>query len=99
MSLGLVLAFRLSVKLSVCARADADRVSAHLAATGMPYELGALGRRFSASRLIGHMQSDKKMRDGRLAFVLARGVGEAFTSRDVPEAAVASVLRDAGCDS
>jgi shikimate kinase/3-dehydroquinate synthase len=45
------------------------------------------------------MQSDKKMRDGRLAFVLARGVGEAFTSRDVPEAAVASVLRDAGCDS
>jgi shikimate kinase/3-dehydroquinate synthase len=98
-SLGLVLAFRLSVKLSVCARADADRVSAHLAATGMPYELGALGRRFSASRLIGHMQSDKKMRDGRLAFVLARGVGEAFTSRDVPEAAVASVLRDAGCDS
>ena len=37
------------------------------------------------------------MRDGRLAFVLVHGIGEAFTSRDVPQAAVASVLRDAGC--
>ena len=96
-SLGLVLAFRLSVKLGVCAVTDADRVCAHLAAVGMPWELGALGRRMSAGSLMAHMQRDKKMRDGRLAFVLARGVGDAFTSRDVPEAAVASVLRDAGC--
>ncbi len=96
-SLGLVLAFRLSVKLEVCARADADRVADHLHATGMPYALGALSRRFSAAALLAHMQRDKKMRDGKLAFVLARGVGEAFTSRDVPQGAVASVLRDAGC--
>jgi shikimate kinase/3-dehydroquinate synthase len=96
-SLGLVLAFRLSVKLGHCERADAERVEAHLRATGMPYALGSLGRRFSATGLIRHMQSDKKMRDGRLAFVLVRGIGAAFTSRDVPPEAVASVLRDAGC--
>ncbi len=96
-SLGLVLAFRLSVKLDVCRRADADRVEAHLRAAGMPYALGSLGRRFSAATLIAHMQRDKKMRDGRLAFVLARGIGDAFTSREVPPDAVASVLRDAGC--
>ena len=96
-SLGLVLAFRLSEKLEVCARSDAERVCAHLAAVGMPYALRGLGRRFSAATLMGHMQRDKKMRDGRLGFVLVRGVGEAFTSRDVPEAAVASVFRDAGC--
>ncbi len=96
-SLGLVLAFRLSVKLDMCDAADADRVAAHLADTGLPYALRNLGRRFSVTRLMAHMQRDKKMRDGRLAFVLARGIGEAFTSRDVPEAAVASVLRDAGC--
>jgi shikimate kinase/3-dehydroquinate synthase len=96
-SLGLVLAFRLSARLDHCSRADADRVQAHLAAAGMPNELGALGRRFSATRLIRHMQSDKKMRDGALAFVLARGIGAAFTSREVPDGAVAAVLRDAGC--
>ena len=96
-SLGLVLAFRLSVKLDVCARAEAGRVADHLRSVGMPYALGALGRRLSAARLMSHMQRDKKMRDGKLAFVLARGVGEAFTSRDVPGEAVAAVLRDAGC--
>ena len=100
-SLGLALAFRLSEKLDACSRAEADRVEAHLRATGMPGELGAfmarLGRRFSASMLMAHMRRDKKVSNGRLTFVLARGVGEAFTSRDVPEGAVGAVLRDAGC--
>jgi shikimate kinase/3-dehydroquinate synthase len=97
-SIGLVLAFRLSQKLDICARADADRVSAHLEETGMPSAIGALGRRFSATRLIANMQRDKKMRDGKLAFVLVRGIGEAFTTRDVPAEAVAAVLRDQGCE-
>jgi len=96
-SIGLTLAFRLSVKLDFCARSDAERVSAHLEATGMPSEIGALGRRFSVARLIRHMQRDKKMRDGKLAFVLVRGIGQAFTSRAVPPEAVAAVLRDQGC--
>ena len=96
-SLGLVLACRLSAKLDFCARSLADRVEAHLLDAGMPYALGALGRRFSARGLIAHMQRDKKMRDGKLAFVLLRGVGQAFTTRDVPPEAVAAVLRDAGC--
>jgi shikimate kinase/3-dehydroquinate synthase len=97
-SVGLVLAFRLSQKLELCARADADCVSAHLEAAGMPAEIGALGRRFSVARLIRNMRHDKKMRDGRLAFVLVRGIGQAFTSRDVPPEAVSAVLRDQGCE-
>jgi shikimate kinase/3-dehydroquinate synthase len=97
-SIGLALAFRLSQKLDFCAREDADRVSAHLLATGLPAEIGALGRRFSVTRLMRHMQHDKKMRDGALSFVLARGIGQAFTSRNVPPEAVAAVLRDQGCE-
>jgi shikimate kinase/3-dehydroquinate synthase len=97
-ALGLGLAFRLSAKLDICSRADWTRVVDHIAACGMPAELGMLGRRFSAARLIAHMQRDKKMRDGRLAFVLARGIGQAFTSRDVPAEAVVATLRDAGCE-
>ena len=96
-ALGLVLAFRLSERLGVCPPGRAARLAAHLRACGMVAELGALGREFAASRLVGRMQRDKKMRDGRLGFVLARDVGEAFTSRDVPPDAVLAVLRDAGC--
>jgi len=97
-SVGLVMALRLSQKLDLCARADVERVTAHLEACGMPAEIGALGRRFSVSRLMRNMMHDKKMRDGNLAFVLARGIGAAFTCRDVPPEAVSAVLRDQGCE-
>ena len=96
-ALGLVLALRLSERLEVCPPGVAARVAAHLRACGMASELGELGRPFSAERLVAHMQRDKKMRDGRLGFVLARGIGEAFTSRDVPNEAVLAVLAASGC--
>jgi shikimate kinase/3-dehydroquinate synthase len=97
-AVGLGLAFTLSEKLGFCSAEDRARVIRHAASVGLPAELGALGRRLSAQRLAAHMQRDKKMRDGRLSFVLARGIGQAFTNRDVPAEAVVSVLRGAGCD-
>ena len=98
-AVGLGLAFRLSARLGLCAEAVADRVVAHVASVGLPAELAMLNRRFSASRLVGLMARDKKMRDGRLHFVLARGIGRAFTASDVPAEAVLATLRDAGCAS
>ncbi|HTZ69691.1 MAG TPA: 3-dehydroquinate synthase [Acetobacteraceae bacterium] len=96
-AIGLGLAFALSEKLELCPRGTASRIKHHIAACGMLAEIGELNRRFSAQDLLRHMRHDKKMRDGRLAFVLARDIGQAFTSRDVPEQAVLAVLRDAGC--
>jgi shikimate kinase/3-dehydroquinate synthase len=96
-AVGLGLAFRLSARLGFCAEADADRVVSHLAGLGLPAELGRLNQRFSAARLTGLMRRDKKMRDGVLHFVLARGIGRAFTHADVPAEAVIDLLRDEGC--
>ena len=98
-AVGLGLAFRLSARLGYCAMETAERVTGHLEAVGLPSEPGMLNRRFSAARLIAAMRRDKKMRDGRLHFVLARGIGEAFTSGDVPEAAVVELLREAGLEA
>jgi shikimate kinase / 3-dehydroquinate synthase len=96
-AVGLGLAFKLSVRLGLCPQADAERVLAHVAAVGLPADLSMLNRRFSAASLIGHMRRDKKMRDGALHFVLTRGIGQAFTSADVPPEAVTDLLRDEGC--
>ena len=96
-AVGLGLAFRLSARLGHCSVVDADRVVSHVAAMGMPAELGMLNRRFSAATLIDHMRRDKNVRDGALKFVLMRGIGQAFTSGDVPVEAVTELLRDEGC--
>jgi shikimate kinase/3-dehydroquinate synthase len=96
---GIGLAFRLSARLGLCGMEEAERVIAHLAAVGLPAELSMLNRRFSAARLISHMRKDKKTRDGRLTFVLVRGIGQAFTKSDVPEAELIGVLREAGCEA
>ena len=98
-AVGLGLAFRLSARLGHCSSAEAERVVAHVAAVGLPAEIAMLNRRFSAATLIGHMRRDKKVRDGALNFVLVRGVGQAFTSADVPMEAVTELLRDEGCSA
>ena len=96
-AVGIGLAFRLSANLGFCSTTDAERVVAHFAALGLPADLATLDRRLSAAGLVGHMRRDKKMRDGKLNFVLAQGIGRAFTHGEVPPEAVVDLLRAEGC--
>ncbi len=98
-AIGLGLAFRLSARLGVTDAAVAERVVRHLGEVGLPAELSVLNRRFSASRLLAHMRRDKKVRDGTITFVLASGIGQAHTSREVPAEAVLELLRAEGCEA
>jgi shikimate kinase/3-dehydroquinate synthase len=89
---GLVLATALSARLGLCPQEDPSRIAAHLASVDLPTRIAGL----PAENLLAHMKQDKKMRGGTLTFVLTRGIGQAFTSRDVPEDAVRDVLRANG---
>lgn len=78
-AIGMVMAFDLSATLGLCPQEDAARVQRHLASVGLPTSpLSLQGRVWSAERLIEHMGRDKKVKDGRIGFVLARGIGQAF---------------------
>jgi 3-dehydroquinate synthase len=48
-----------------------------------------------AEALVTLMGQDKKVVDGKLRFILARGIGQAFVADDVPGEAVLKLLRDA----
>ena len=91
-ALGLVLAFDFSAARGLCEAADAERVRAHLAAVGLPTRLSDAGIDASGAALVGHMRHDKKMRDGRLPFILARGIGAAFVDDSVGLEEVAAFL-------
>jgi 3-dehydroquinate synthase len=78
-AIGMVMAFDLSARLGLCSLEDAARVQRHLASLGLPTAPSWIdGREWSAERLIRHMGRDKKVQDGRIAFVLAKGIGQAF---------------------
>jgi 3-dehydroquinate synthase len=95
-AIGMVMAFELSVRMGLCAPADAARVRAHLAAAGLPTGTAAIGNPpLSADELWHHMQQDKKAAQGKLTFVLARRIGEAFLSREVKREDVLAVLAGA----
>ncbi|OAB55335.1 3-dehydroquinate synthase [Leptolyngbya valderiana BDU 20041] len=92
-AIGMVMAFDLSVRLGLCPAEDADRLRRHLAAVGLATDLSDLPQvDWDAERLLGHMRKDKKVQDGRLTFVLVRGLGQAFVTREVPEDQVRALL-------
>ncbi|MCZ7675712.1 MAG: 3-dehydroquinate synthase [Roseovarius sp.] len=95
-AIGCALAFDLSARLGLCAREEPSRVRAHLAGMGMKVDLADIGGDLpDAEGLLRLMAQDKKVIDGRLRFVLARGIGRAFVAEDVAPDAVRAVLRDA----
>ncbi len=95
-AIGTGLAFDLSVRLGLCPAADAARVRRHFTAVGLPPAVTAIGtRNWDARALIARMHHDKKVRNGKVTFVLARGIGEAFISTDIEPAAVEELLESA----
>jgi 3-dehydroquinate synthase len=95
-AIGMVLAFDLSASLGLAPLEDAARVQRHLASIGLPTSPTWIdGREWSAERLIRHMGKDKKVKDGRIAFVLARGIGKSFFPAHAEHQAIAALLETA----
>jgi len=88
-SIGMVLAARLSARLQRAGGDDAARLQTLLQRCGLPTSLPA---GIDAQRLLDLMRLDKKNLSGRLRLVLWRGVGRAEMVSDVDEAAVREVL-------
>ena len=97
-AVGMALAFDLSAKLGLCSGQDAMRVRRHLERAGLPSKLSDVaGPLPDADGLIALMGQDKKVVDGKLTFILTRGIGQAFITRDVETGPLRELLshRDA----
>ena len=94
-SIGCALAFEVSARLGLCPQEDPSRVRAHLRDMKMKVDLSDIeGELPDADGLIALMGQDKKVVDGKLTFILARGIGEAFVTSDVASNVVRDVLRE-----
>ncbi|MHC0052967.1 3-dehydroquinate synthase [Actibacterium sp. D379-3] len=96
-AVGCALAFELSQRMGLCSQEEPSRIRAHLDAMGMKKDLTDIaGDLPDADGLMALMAQDKKVLDGKLRFILARGIGQAFVTSDVDPALVRGVLRDSG---
>lgn len=92
-AIGMAQAFRFSEEQGLCAKGTAERVSRHLKAVGLPTRIGDIpGGRADADELLRLMGQDKKVRQGKLTFILVRAIGEAYIARDVPPETVRDFL-------
>ena len=94
-AVGCALAFELSMRLGLCSQEAPSRVREHLRAMGMKVDLKDIeGELPDADGLLDLMGQDKKVVDGQLRFILARGIGEAFVTADVPRDVVRPLLQE-----
>jgi len=92
-AIGMCLAFRFSEALGECAPGTAERVAAHFAAVGLPTRIGDIpGEKPDVAGLMRLMGQDKKVRHGKLTFILAHAIGEAFIAHDVAPERVSEFL-------
>ncbi|MBN8965531.1 MAG: 3-dehydroquinate synthase [Rhizobiales bacterium] len=94
--LGMTMAFEFSARRGLIAKADADRVIAHLAAVGLPTHVKAVpgGNWPTLESMMDLISQDKKVKRGQLTFILVRGIGQAFVTRDVAADEVRAFLSE-----
>jgi len=96
-ALGCALAFRFSARMGLCTGQEAERATAAIAGAGLPSRMSEIGAGpFAADALVGHMLQDKKAEGGKLTFILARGLGQAFVAKEVDAGQVRAFLIEEG---
>jgi 3-dehydroquinate synthetase len=91
----MALAFEFSARLGLLPHAEAERVTRHLGKAGLPTHIRDVpGGVPGVDGLMDLMLQDKKVRRGRLTFILVRAIGAAFVAPDVDAAQVRAFLAD-----
>lgn len=93
-AIGIALAHEFSAAAGLAPASDAERARRHLADAGLPTSIGDVpGPPLSPQELMAHIAQDKKVKQGRLTFILTRGIGRAFIADDVSAERIEAFLR------
>jgi 3-dehydroquinate synthase len=97
-SVGMVLAAEFSAQLGMISPGDANRIQRHLAAAGLPTHLQDIAGftqegLADADALMALMAQDKKVKRGKLTFILLEAVGRAVIANDVEPSSVRDFLK------
>ena len=92
-SIGMVAAAKIAEITGLLEKPAVTRIKDLLDRIGLPIEIEKL----SADKIVKALSIDKKVRGGRIQFVLPDKLGHVQIKDDVPEEIVSQVLRELGC--
>src|SRR4051794_3215441 len=97
-AVGMVLAAQFSAELGMLGPDDVIRIERHLAAVGLPTHLQDIAGFAQegigdADRLLALMAQDKKVKRGKLTFILMEAIGRAIIAKDVDPTRVRDFLQ------
>lgn len=83
-AVGMVLAHEFSNRLNLCDHDSVEAVRTHLRRAGLPVDIADIpGPAFSVDELCGFIAQDKKVKRGKLTFILTRGLGNSYIADNV----------------
>ncbi len=91
----MVMAFEFSARRGLISADEVARVRAHLAAVGLPVRVTEVpGGAPRLDEVMDLIAQDKKVRRGKLIFILVRGIGRAYVATDVEAGEVRAFLAE-----
>ena len=94
-AIGCKLAFDLSAKMGLTSQEDPVRIKQHFSEMGMMNSIqDIVGIIPDGDRLVELMFQDKKVVNGKLNLILAKGIGKAFIARDIDPNLIKSVINE-----
>ena len=94
-SIGMVMAYELSEQLGLCKKGATARVEQHFKTVGLPTRISDISTKDGphADALLNAMAQDKKVKDGKLVFIMARDIGDSYIDNDIPIQALSDYLK------
>jgi 3-dehydroquinate synthase len=95
-AIGCGLAFETSTRMGLMSQEEPSRFRQHLAAMEMKKDISDIDADLpDTDGLIALMAQDKKVEQGRMTFILANSIGDAFVSHDIDTAVLKTVVDEA----
>ena len=91
-AIGMMMAFEASVAMGLCDAGAVEKMRTHYAKMGLPATPKAIRADWNLDALMEHFTRDKKAKDGKLTFILARGIGQAYVANNVDAANIKKIM-------
>ena len=94
-AIGIACAFEFSARLGLLPQAEAECAIRHIAAVGLPTHIRDVPAvKTDADALMELIGQDKKVKRGKLTFILVRGIGASFVASDIDPRQVHAFLTE-----